>query len=205
MIWLPKSMPGYDIINGIGQGFWFVLMLILMALIHIDGEPLLNVERAMGKAINWGIVMCVCAFTAIGGMIANEELGIRNWLSMIMNHVFGNMPFPLFVVILVAATLLCTNVFSNTATAVIIGTVVGPFLIKYATTIGINPSCLIPAIVMSALCAFLTMAAGGSAPLYLGSDCMKDDPKWVWSYGLLIFPIVTITSSLAYILCAYLL
>ena len=78
MIWLPKSMPGYDIINGIGQGFWFVLMLILMALIHIDGEPLLNVERAMGKAINWGIVMCVCAFTAIGGMIANEELGIRN-------------------------------------------------------------------------------------------------------------------------------
>lgn len=66
-------------------------------------------------------------------MIANEELGIRNLLSMIMNHVFGNMPFPLFVVILVAATLLCTNVFSNTATAVIIGTVVGPFLIKYAT------------------------------------------------------------------------
>ena len=122
-----------------------------------------------------------------------------------MNHVFGNMPFPLFVVILVAATLLCTNVFSNTATAVIIGTVVGPFLIKYATTIGINPSCLIPAIVTSALCAFLTMAAGGSAPLYLGSDCMKDDPKWAWSYGLLIFPIVTITSSLAYILCAYLL
>ncbi len=105
----------------------------------------------------------------------------------------------------IAYSIVCTNVFSNTATAVIIGTVVGPFLIKYATTIGINPSCIIPAIVMSALCAFLTMAAGGSAPLYLGSDCMKDDPKWVWSYGLLIFPIVTITSSVAYILCAYLL
>lgn len=205
MIWLPKSFPGYDIINGIGQGFWFVLMLILLAFIHIDKEPLLDVERAMGKAINWGIVMSVCSFTAIGSMISNEELGIRGWLGDIMNSIFGNMPFPLFVILLVAVTLLCTNVFSNTATAVIIGTVVGPFLIKYANTIGINPSCLIPAIVMSALCAFLTMAAGGSAPLYLGSDCMKDDPKWVWSYGLLIFPIVTITSSVAYILCAYLL
>ena len=101
-------------------------------------------------------------------------------------------------------TLICTNVFSNTATAVIIGTVVGPFLIDYGLNLGINPSCIIPAIVMTALCAFLTMAAGGSAPLYLGADCMKEDPKWVWSYGLLIFPIVTATSSAAYIICAYL-
>ena len=204
MIWLPKSIYGYEIINAVGQGFWFVLMVVILGLVHIDGEPLFDVERSMGKSVNWGIVLCVCAFTAIGGMISNEALGIRGWLSGIMNVVFGNMPFPVFVLVLVAATLICTNVFSNTATAVIIGTVVGPFLIDYGLNLGINPSCIIPAIVMTALCAFLTMAAGGSAPLYLGADCMKEDPKWVWSYGLLIFPIVTATSSAAYILCAYL-
>ena len=203
MIWLPKEIAGYGIINGIGQGFWFVLMLVIMGLVHVDGEPLLDVERAMGKSVNWGIVLCVCAFTAIGGMIANEELGIKAWLNAIMNGIFGNMPFPAFVLLLVLVTMLCTNVFSNTATAVIIGTVVGPFLIQYSLDLGINPSCIIPAIVMTALCAFLTMAAGGSAPLYLGSDCMKDDPKWVWTYGLLIFPIVAVSSSVAYILCAY--
>lgn len=205
MIWLPKTIPNYSIISAIGQGFWFVFMIVLLGLIHIDGEPLLDVERAMGKAVNWGIVLCVCAFTAIGGMISNAELGVHGWLSGIMNSVFGNMPFPVFVLLLVAVTLICTNVFSNTATAVIIGTIVGPFLITYSLDLGINASCVIPAIVMSALCAFLTMAAGGSAPLYLGSDCMKDDPKWVWSYGLLIFPIVIITSTIAYTLCAYLL
>lgn len=205
MIWLPKTVPGYAIINAYGQGFWFVLMLIIMGLVHVDGEALFDVDRGMGKSVNWGIVLCVCAFTAIGGMISNGDLGIKAWLTGIMNALFGNMPFPLFVVILVTATLLCTNVFSNTATAVIIGTIVGPFLIQYGLDLGINTSCIIPAIVMSALCAFLTMAAGGSAPLYLGSDCMKDDPKWVWSYGLLIFPIVIVTSSAAYILCAYLL
>ena len=203
MIWLPKSIYGYDIINAIGQGFWFVLMVVLMGLIHVDGEPLLDVERAMGKAVNWGIVLCVCAFTAIGGMISNEALGIRGWLSGVMNSVFGQMPFPVFVLILVTVTIICTNLFSNTATAVIIGTIVGPFLIEYGINLGINPSCIIPAIVMSALCAFLTMAAGGSAPLYLGTECMKDDPKWVWTYGLIVFPVVILTSSVAYILCAY--
>ena len=204
MIWLPKTIPGYAIISAIGQGFWFVFIVILLFLIHVDGEPLLEVDRAMGKAINWGIVLCVCAFTAIGGMVSNEELGVRAWLSGLMNTVFGNMPFPAFVVLLVLLTLICTNFFSNTATAVIIGTVVGPFLIQFGLQ-GVNVSCVIPGIVMSALCAFLTMAAGGSSPLYLGTECMQDDPKWVFTYGLLVFPIVAISSSVAFILCAYLL
>ena len=56
----------------------------------------------------------------IGGMVSNEELGVRAWLSGLMNTVFGNMPFPAFVVLLVLLTLICTNFFSNTATAVII-------------------------------------------------------------------------------------
>lgn len=205
LIWLPATVPYYDIIVNIGQGFWFVFITILLFLIHVDGAPLLDVDRAMGKAVNWGIVMCVCAFTAIGGMVSNEALGIRGWLADLMNMLFGNMPFPLFVVVLVLLTLICTNVFSNTATAVIIGTVVGPLLIQYGLDLGVNISCVIPGIVMSALCAFLTMAAGGSAPLYLGTDCMQENPKWVFSYGLLVFPIVTVASSLAYILCAYIL
>ena len=205
LIWLPKTVPGYEKFVGIGQGFWFVLMLVLLHLIHVDGEALLNVDRAMGKAVNWGIVLSVCGFTAIGGMVSNEELGIRGWLAGLMNAAFGNMPFPLFVVMLVLLTLLCTNFFSNTATAVIVGTVVGPILIRYSTELGVNVSCVIPAIVMSALCAFLTMAAGGSAPLYLGTECMQENPKWVFRYGLLVFPIVIVASSAAYILCAYLL
>ncbi|MBQ7860538.1 MAG: hypothetical protein IJ347_10500 [Faecalibacterium sp.] len=204
MIWLPKSVPGYAIINGIGQGFWFVLMAILMFFIHIDGEPLLNLDRAMGKAVNWGIVLAVCAFTALGMMVSNPELGVRDWLASLMNSLFGNMPFPLFVIVLVLLTLLCTNVFSNTATAVIIGTVVGPLLINYGLG-GVNVSCVIPGIVMSALCAFLTMGAGGSAPMFLATDCMQEKPNWILTWGLLVFPIVTVASSAEYILCAYIL
>lgn len=205
LIWLPKDIPGYDVISGIGQGFWFAFIAILYYLIHIDGEPLLDVDRAMGKAVHWGIVLAVCAFTSIGGMVADESLGVRGWLGDILNLVFGGMPFPLFVILLVLITLALTNVFSNTATAVIIGTVIGPLLIAYGLNDGVNVSCIIPAIVMSALCAFLTMAAGGSAPLYLGTECMREKPRWVVTWGLLVFPIVAVASSASYILCAYLL
>ena len=162
MIWYPKTFASYALVNSIGQGFWFVLMAVLMFFIHIDGEPLLNLDRAMGKAVNWGIVLAVCAFTAVGMMVSNKELGVQPWLSGIMNSLFGNMPFPIFVIVLVLLTMILTNVFSNTATAVIIGTVVGPILIKFGLE-GINVSCVIPGIVMSALCAFIMMAAGGSS------------------------------------------
>lgn len=204
MIWLPKTIPGYAIINGIGQGFFFVIIALIMFFVHIDGQPLLNLDQAMGKAVNWGIVLAVCAFTALGMMVSNADLGVRDWLAGIMNALFGNMPFPLFVVVLVLLTLICTNVFSNTATAVIIGTVVGPLLINYGLG-GVNVSCVIPGIVMSALCAFLTMAAGGSAPLFLGTECMQEKPNWIMTWGLWVFPIVTVASSIAYILCAYIL
>ena len=204
MIWYPKTAASYKLVNSIGQGFWFVLMAILMFFIHIDGKPLLSLDQAMGKAVNWGIVLAVCAFTAVGMMVSNKDLGVQTWLSGIMNALFGNMPFPLFVVVLVLLTMILTNVFSNTATAVIIGTVVGPILINFGKA-GINVSSVIPGIVMTALCAFYTMAAGGSSPLFLGTETMQENPKWILKWGLWVFPIVTIASSIAYVLCGYIL
>ena len=205
LIWLPTFIPGYNIFSNFGQGMWFGLIVALMYLIHIDGKPLLEPDRDMGKAVHWGIVLAVCGFTAIGMMVSDEALGVRGWLADIMGMVFGNMPFPLFVICLVLFTLILTNFFSNTATAVIVGTIVGPILVAYGLDLGVNVSCVIPGIVMSALCAFLTMAAGGSAPLYLGTETMQEKPRWVFTYGLWVFPIVTIASSVSYILLSYLL
>ena len=205
LIWLPESVPGYAAVSSIGQGFWFGFIVCLMGIIPIDGAPLLDGEKAFKESVNWGVVLSVCAFTAMGGMISDENLGIRDWMSGIIEIVCQDMPFPLFVFVLVLVTLVLTNFFSNTALAVIVGAMMGPFIIDYGIVLGINTSCVIPAIVMSALCAYLTMAGGGSAPLYLSLDCMRKKPKWVWTYGLLAIPVVTAVSSVSYILCAYIL
>ena len=85
MIWLPEKIPGFTIIDNIGQGFWFVLILIIVARVKVDGESLINIDKDMGKAVNWGIVICVCAFTAIGTMISDEALGACGWLGNILD------------------------------------------------------------------------------------------------------------------------
>lgn len=180
-------------------------MIVLLDIIHIDGSSLLGIEKSMSSAVNWGVVLGVCAFTSIGGMIADETIGIRAWLGAFVSMVLGDVSFPLFVGILVFVTLFLTNLFSNVATAVIVGTLSGPFLIQYGLSLNVNISCVIPGIVMPALCAFLTMAAGGSAPLFLSTDCMKNDPKWIWKYRLILFPLVSLPTAAACLFCAYVL
>lgn len=204
-LYFPVQLPIYQMLSKLGQGFWFALMIVLMNIIRIDGAPLFEIEPNMSKAVNWGVILGVCAFTSIGGMLASEELGVRTWLSQIMNAAFGDVSFPVFVFVLVAMTILLTNVLTNVAAAVIISTIAGPFLIRYGLTMNVNVGCVIPGIVMPALCAFLTMAAGGSAPLFLATDCMEDDPKWIWTYGLWIFPVVTLSTAAACLLCSYIL
>lgn len=202
---IPDAFPGYARITAIGQGFWFALMCCILAIIQIDGESLLDINEAFSKSVNWGVVISVCAFTAIGGMIADKELGIRDWLFNIIESIISDMSFPMFVFIIIIVTLVCTNFFSNTATAVIIGTLVSPFFAEYAAALGVNISCIIPAIVMSALCAFLTMGAGGSAPIFLGLNCMQSNPRWIWRHSIQIFLTVAVPSWIAYTICAYVL
>lgn len=202
---MPDTFPEYARITAIGQGFWFAFMCCILALLHIDGKPLLDINEAFHHSVNWGVVISVCAFTAIGGMIADKELGIRDWLFAIIEGLISEVSFPIFVLLIVVVTLVCTNFFSNTATAVIIGTLVSPFCAEYGLSLGVNISCIIPAIVMSALCAFLTMGAGGSAPIFLGLECMQNKPRWIWQYSIPIFLIVALPSWLAYTICAYLL
>ena len=201
--YLPQNLPFYRLLNEMGQNGWFLLMALLLTLIRVDGEPLLNINKGMSCAINWDIIWGVCGFTAVGSMISNEELGVRSWLTSLMESAFGNVAFPIFVLILVFMTLLLTNFITNTAAAIIVSTISGPLLIEYGFSLGINVSCVLPGIVMSSLCAFLTMAAGGSAPLFLATDCMKENPKWIWTYGLWIIPIVCIALAAGCLICSY--
>jgi di/tricarboxylate transporter len=205
LIFLPKEMMGYGIISGIGQGFWFMIVIVVLSVLRFDGEKAIDIEQCFNKAVNWGIVLAVCAFTSIGMMISSKDVGIQTWLGEILGRLFSSMPFPVFVLVLTAATLIMTNFFSNTASAVIIGTLVGPFILSYALEIGINPNAVIPAVVMTASLAFLTMGAGGSSPIYLGLDCMKNDPKWVWKYGPIVMLVEVITVALTLTLFSYIL
>ena len=45
--------------NSFGITFWAILSVVVMAVIHIDGRPLLDVRTVVNQSINWGIVAAI--------------------------------------------------------------------------------------------------------------------------------------------------
>ena len=204
LIWLPKDFFLYKQIAGISLPVWLSLMVVVISFIRLDGEPLFQSDRLFGKAVLWGPVFAAASFTVIGTMMASPDNGVRGWLTEIMSGILGDMPFPAFILLVIAIAVVCTNFFSNSATAVILGSIVAPFAIGYAAG-GVNPTVFCAAIANSTGVAFLTMGAGGVAPVFLGLDCMKEDSAWIWKHGVLLAALYIAAAAIAYILCGILL
>ena len=134
-------------------------------------------------SISWGIVLAVCIFNVVGGMLANPELGVRGWLNAVLEPVFSGLPFPVFMLLICFFSTICTNLFANAAVGLIVGTLTMSFAIVYSQTIGINLTVYGAAVTMSAMFSFMTMAAAGYVPLFLTRPCIQKHQKFLWGVG----------------------
>ena len=183
MAFLPADSPLGQALSTFDQCTWFILALVIFFLLREDGKPLLNEEQTFRSSISWGIVLAVCIFNVIGGMLANPELGVRGWLNAVMEPIFTGLPFPVFMLLICFVSTICTNVFANAAVGLIVGTLTMPFAITYGDTIGINVTVYGAAVTMSAMFSFMTMASAGYVPLFLTRPCIQKNQKFLWGVG----------------------
>lgn len=183
MAFLPADSPLGQALSTFDQCTWFILALAIFFLLREDGKPLLNEEQTFRSSISWGIVLAVCIFNVIGGMLANPELGVRGWLNALMEPIFTGLPFPVFMLLICFVSTICTNVFANAAVGLIVGTLTMPFAITYGGTIGINVTVYGAAVTMSAMFSFMTMASAGYVPLFLTRPCIQKNQKFLWGVG----------------------
>lgn len=183
MAFLPADSPLGQALSTFDQCTWFILALVIFFLLREDGKPLLNEEQTFRSSISWGIVLAVCIFNVIGGMLANPELGVRGWLNALMEPIFTGLPFPVLMLLICFVSTICTNVFANAAVGLIVGTLTMPFAITYGDTIGINVTVYGAAVTMSAMFSFMTMASAGYVPLFLTRPCIQKNQKFLWGVG----------------------
>lgn len=183
LLFIPKSSGVYIWLNGIGQPLWFAFMVSIICLVQVDHKPIVNPEQLFGK-IFWGVVLAIAAFSAVGAMLSNNDLGVKAWLTAILGPMFEDMAFPVFMFVLVGVATVITNFFSNLATGLIIGSLVSPFVVTYATVNGYNGSVIGAALTCACFFAYLTMASAGPAPLLLGKEGYTKRPAFIWTHGV---------------------
>ena len=175
---------------------WFSVILVALNWIKIDGKPVMSVGQALSKGVMWGAVLCTGAFVVIGQAITSKDCGITTAISQLLNPIFGDMNWFVFVQIAVAFTTIVTNLMSNLSTGIIIITIISPFVMNYVGA-GINPSVLGCAIIISAMTGMLTMSAGAWAPMLIGNEWI-DSQALVLKYGGAMAFIYIIIATLAF-------
>lgn len=183
MAFLSPDSPVGRLLSVFDQCTWFILALVIFFLLREEGKPLLDAEQTFRRSVSWGIVLAVCIFNVIGGMLANPEFGVRGWLNSLLEPVFSGLPFPVFMLLICLVSTICTNLFANAAVGLIVGTLTMPFAITYGETLGINVTVYGAAVTMSAMFSFMTMAAAGYVPLLLTRPCIQQNQKFLWGVG----------------------
>lgn len=195
LLLIPKTVPWYAKFASITQAAWFVLVIVILSIIKINGKPILDANKHFKEGANWGFIFTVGIFSLLGGALSSNDLGIKAWLTSLMGPVFSNMPWPVFVLMIVLVCTIVTNFFSNMATGVIVASLTAPFVAVFATQ-GINVSVVGAAIAYSSMFAFMTYAAAGPAPLLLGRKGITN--KFIWSKGLLGTAIYVIVATVVF-------
>lgn len=196
---LSKTSPVYAALAPITQAVWFVMVIVILSIVKINGKPLMDAKKHFKEGANWGFICTIGMFMIIGGALSGNDLGVKAWLTGVMAPLFGNMPFPLFMFIIILICGIVTNFFSNMATGVIVSGIAMPFIAMYVAQ-GADASIIACAIAFTSMFAFMTYAAAGPAPILLGREGIET--KFIWTKGLMTLIVYIVIAAILFTVLA---
>lgn len=194
---IPQTSGVYEFLSGIGQNLFMGFVIALLCLIHVDGEPIAEVNDVFKNGANWQIIFAVGTVIAIGGAMAADVCGVATWLLSIFQGIFGGMSIVTIVIIVCVLSCVITQFFSNSATAILFLTALAPLAVVLYQN-GVNVSVFPALIGTGTLTACLLPSGSGQSAIMLGTDIFADDgQQWALSKGIIILAAVTVAITLS--------
>lgn len=175
----PSAYPALSKINNCIPP---LMVLFLMNLIRVDGEPILSWEQAI-KAVNWPTFLFIAAIMGLGSFMGNADIGISAWLSGTLAPLFTNVSPIIFVLIMVFIVDLLTNFCSNSVALAVVFALALPICMNvYGTSL--SPMLVSILITSSAMNGWATSPATPTAAVAYSTGWVN--PGQVLKWGCLI-------------------
>ena len=198
---MPKENAVYSLLSGVGQYFAMALVVCVLCMITVDGEPICEINDVFKNGTNWGIIFGVGAVLALGGALSSDDAGVSTWLLSIFQNLFGGMNPAVIIAIVAVLGCFVTQFFSNSATAILFLTALAPLSVSLYQQ-GVNVSVFTPIIGIGTLTACLLPSGSGQSAIMLGTDIFAGDgQKWALSKGILVLLAVTLGVVSAGVIC----
>ena len=164
---LPAEWGFVQFLTNLNLVGFTMLALAILAIIRVDGKPVLDAARITKEYVSWDLYLLVVVAVYFSGCLMDDATGIKPWLVSILNPLFGSHGQIFFMVILLVAGVIITN-FANNA---ITGAILMQIIVAIAPTLGIdNPVPLAMTTTMAMFLAVLTPAASPYAAVLHAND-----------------------------------
>jgi sodium-dependent dicarboxylate transporter 2/3/5 len=138
---------------------------IVLSIIHVKGKPILNIGEGFKESVGWEGLFLVGAVLALSKSLAMKDVGIVPFFTNLGEPVFANFSSITFIIIVVAASAVMTNLISNNITIAVL-TNIG---IALSATLGVSPVLLTVLIAAISNYAFATPAATLQMTIAMGT------------------------------------
>ena len=172
------SEPLYKAFNSLGVVGPVAIGIIAMALIRVDGEPLLDVGKELKDSIPWNACMTMAAAMVLSSVMSNADTGITTAIADAVQPLFEGLPALVFVAIISIFCNLMTDYSSDTIACMMTSTMVATF-----AAAGSIPNVVIPALTIVlgcvASCAFATPAGSTYAAIIFGEGWVRKKTQFL--------------------------
>ena len=168
-----------------------ILGVALLAIIRVDGEPLLRLEEGLSKGVTWNIVLLMSALFMLGNALAVPEAGFNDTIASFMApFVNGGLSSFVIMFVIMLVIILLTNVMNNIPIVMLMLSVCIPL----AGAIGISPLSVALLITISGEMAFVIPSAFPAIAIIYGDEWTQ--PKLIFRYGfmLMIWSIIAVSA-----------
>jgi di/tricarboxylate transporter len=195
LLWLIPGFLGflapqsafYGFMHNVTDSSSLMLGIVLLAIIRVDGEPLLDLREAFAK-INWLPIVLLAGILLIASAMGEDPTGIPAWIAVnVVPLTAGMNPF-MFIGVLSVLCIVLTNIANNVPVGIIF-VVAG---IPIAMQMGIPPVLVAIAISVSANLAYTI------PPAYVPIAVAYADP---WCKGSSVFKNGLVMALISCIVC----
>ncbi len=189
--WLPAV---YNYINSFGTAMPPLLGAVAMAIITVDGKPLLNFKDATSKGIPWASLIMVSATLALGSVMTNADIGLTAWIGEKITPVTAGMGIMGLVFLFAMWAAIQTNLSSNMVTVTVVCAIALPVCMSVP---GINVAAVASIIGMMASYAFATPPAMATIVFAIGSGWTSTSQMAKYGFILMLVG-VALACGIAY-------
>lgn len=182
------SLPGMTLLSNLGIVGISLIALLVMALLKIEGSPLINLTKVFDQHMNWTLLLLLAVTFPLADALKDEQCGIMLTVDQAITPIVENMGLTTFMILSTLILGLITQVTHN----IVLGAMFIPFLCPLFEQLGGNMIVMWFMIFAILNCAYATPAGSMQSAMIFGNDRIIRKQAYIYGFAFLLVTLIVL-------------